>query len=155
MATKKENSKRGRPSTPPTSHTEVEGELCKRFYNKFGQEALPIIEDVFREWGTVLGEKRKAKMPKVDLRAAIEAYFGPALNREPKPKIIEPCEGRIELHNFVCPYCLNGAGRELCQAMMAMDRAMLETLLGDEIDYEVPKTVADGDEYCLGVITRK
>ena len=44
---------------PPTNHMEVEGNLCKLFYRKFGEEALPIIGAVFRQWGIILVENFK------------------------------------------------------------------------------------------------
>jgi len=134
---------------------EVEGELCKLFYQKFGQEALPIIAAVFRQWGLVIGERMRAKMPEVDFKAAIEAYLKPVLGREPKPEIIELSEKRIEIKVFTCPYRLKDAGKELCEAMTAMDRAVIESLVKEEIKFEVTKTMAAGDEFCGGIFARE
>jgi hypothetical protein len=140
----------------PSNHMEVEGELCKLFYQKFGQEALPIIKAVFHEWGIAIGERMRAKMPEVDFKTAIEAYLKPVLDREPKPEIIESSDKRFEGKFFICPYRLNGAGRPLCEAMTTMETAVLETLTGEGVENRLLKTVAaPGDEYCHGVFTRK
>ena len=140
----------------PANHMEVEGELCKLFYQRFGDKALPIIEAVFREWGIVIGEGLRAKVPAGDLKAAVETYLRPTMAREPKPEIIEATNEKVELKVFTCPYRLNGAGRPLCEAMTAMDKAAIGTLVGAEIEIKPFKTLAaPGDECCHGVITRK
>ena len=133
----------------PTNHMEVEGELCKFFYRRFGQEALPIIEAVFYKWGLVLGERMKAKLPNTDLKTAIQAYIKPVLDREPKPELIELSDERAELKVFTCPYRLDNAGAALCKAMMAMDRAIIETLMGQGVKLEIRCSLANGDGYCL------
>ncbi len=140
----------------PVNHMEVEGELCKLFYQRFGDEALPIIEAVFHEWGTVIGEGLKAKVPAGELKVAAETYLKPTVAREPKPKIIEATNERFEIKVFTCPYRLNGAGRLLCEAMSAMDKAAIETLVGAKVEMKQIKTLAaPEDECCHGVITRK
>ena len=140
----------------PANHMEVEGELCKLFYQRFGNEALPIIEAVFHEWGITIGERLKAKMPARGLKAAIETYMAPVMDREPKPEIIECSDKKFEANIFTCPYRLNGAGRPLCEAMTAMDRAILEALIKGEVENRVLKTLADpGGECCCGIITPK
>lgn len=137
----------------PTNHMEVEGELCKLFYKKFGDEALPIIQAVFREWGLYIGQRRKAQMQGEGLKAAAETHLRPALEREPKPEIIELSDERVEIKVFTCPYCLKGWGRPLCAAMEAMDGAIMETLLGREIAGGQLEVIAAGDECCHSVIT--
>lgn len=140
----------------PADHMEVEGELCKLFYQRFGDDALPTIEAVFRDWGMALGQRLKVKTPGKGLKAAVETYVAPAMAREPKPEIIESSDKRFEGKFFTCPYRLNGAGRPLCEAMIAMDKAMVETLAGEELDVQLLKTLAaPGDECCHAVITRK
>lgn len=139
----------------PTTHMEVEGELCKLFYNKFGKEALPLITRAFRDWGLVLGERLKAKIPQADFKTAVEAYLKPVMDREPPPEIISSSEDKVELKVYTCPFALKDAGQELCEAMMAMDRAILESIIGDDAEMELPRSVAAGDDHCLGIIKRR
>jgi hypothetical protein len=140
----------------PTNHMEVEGELCKLFYQRFGQEALPTISAVFHEWGLVLGERMRAKIPQANPKSTMEVYLKPVMEREPRPEI-KLSEKRIEMKVFTCPYRLKGAGRELCEAMTSMDRAMVEALLPEDmkerIRVELLETVAAGDECCHAIIT--
>jgi predicted hydrocarbon binding protein len=153
------NAEKEKPETTvsrPANHMEVEGELSKLFYQRFGDGALPIIEAVFREWGMALGETLKAKSPVRGLKAAVETYVAPAMAREPKPEILESSDKRFEGKFFTCPYRLNAAGRPLCEAMIAMDKAMVETLAGEELEVQLVKTLAaPGDECCHAVIMRK
>ena len=43
---------------------------------------------------------------------------------------------------------LPGAGEEVCQAIMALDKAMLSELAGKPLRMEIRKTLAAGDEHC-------
>jgi len=138
----------------PTNHMEVEGELCKLFYAKFGNAALPVIEAVFTAWGQFLGERLKNQLPSRDFKDVVEAHIKPALQREPKPEIVELSPDRVELKIFVCPYHLNGYGKELCEAVMAMDRAIISTASDVEVKMSLPKSLAAGDEWCHGIFER-
>ena len=140
---------------PPSNHMELEGELCKLFYRRFGEGALPIIAEVFRSWGLVLGRRTKDKLSNVSFKVALEAYFQPVTAREPKPEIIEFTEKKAKVKVFNCPYRLNGAGIALCEAMTSMDRAFLEVLLDGNIELELRESLASGDPYCLAILSRK
>ena len=111
---------------------------------------------MFRDWGTALGERSKANTPGKGLKAAVKTYVAPAMAREPKPRIVESSDRRFEGRFFTCPYRLNCAGRLLCQAMTAMDKAMVETLTGEELEVQLLKTLAaPRDECCHAIIRRK
>ena len=155
MSAKEEEFEITRFLTRPTNHMEVEAELCKLFYKKFGEEALPIIRAVFREWGLHLGQRRKAEMEGEGLKAACETFLKPALQREPKPEIIELSDERLEMKIFACPYHLKGWGRELCEAMEEMDGATMATLVGRELAGQHLKVIAAGDECCHVVMELK
>lgn len=137
---------------PPTNHMEVEGNLCRLFYEKFGDEALPLIESVFHNWGVILGQSMRAKMPSHSPKAALEFYLKPAMNREPRPIMKELPGNRLMVRVFTCPYRLQGAGEALCHAMMAMDRAMLDTAAGIKLEWKYTKLIAVGDDCCEGII---
>ncbi|MFQ5987806.1 MAG: hypothetical protein ACE5H6_03035 [Dehalococcoidia bacterium] len=135
----------------PSNHMEVEGELCKLFYQRFGKAALPIIEAVFGEWGRFLGEKMGSKLPSRDFCSVVRAHIQPALEREPKPEILESSPSRVELKVFACPYHLEGKGRELCQAMMAMDREIIKAAAEVQVKMSLPRSIAAGDGWCHGI----
>ena len=53
--------------------------------------------------------------------------------------------------HFKLPQCvlgIQGTSRELCEAMMNADEHMLNNLLRREVDMEILKTVAAGDNEC-------
>jgi len=139
-------------SLPVTNHMEVEGELCKLFYQKFGDEALPIVSSVFRRWGAYLGERRKEKLGgKLDFKAAVEAQMKPAMEREPKPEIIEFSDERVEIKIHLCPYRLKGGIKPLCEAMEEMDRAVIQSISKDNIETEIIESLANDDECCHAI----
>jgi predicted ArsR family transcriptional regulator len=142
-------------SLPITNHMEVEGELCKLLYQKFGHEALPIVSSVFRRWGAYLGEKRREKLGgKVDFKAAVEAQMKPAMEREPKPEIIEFSDERVEIRIHLCPYRLKGNIAPLCEAMEEMDRAILQSICKDNIETEIIESLANDDECCHAILKK-
>jgi predicted hydrocarbon binding protein len=131
---------------------EVEGELCKLFYHKFGAEALPIVRSVFKAWGTYLGERRSEKLGgKMDFKAAVEAQMKPAMDREPKPEIIEFSDERVEIKIRMCPYRLKGGIKPLCDAMEEMDRAVLQSICRDNLEVEVIESLANDDDCCHAI----
>ncbi len=137
---------------PITNHMEVEGELCKLFYHKFGDEALPIVRSVFTRWGAYLGERRREKLGgKVDFKAAVEAQMKAAMERELKPEIIEFSDERVEIKIHLCPYRLKGGIKPLCEAMEEMDRAVIQSISKDNIETEIIESLANDDECCHAI----
>jgi len=137
---------------PITNHMEVEGELCKLFYQQFGDEALPIVRSVFERWGEYLGDRRREKLGgKVDFEAAVEAQMKPAMEREPKPEIIASSDERVEIKVHVCPYRLRGGIKPLCEAMEEMDRAILQSICKENIELEIVGSLANDDGCCHGI----
>jgi predicted hydrocarbon binding protein len=47
-----------------------------------------------------------------------------------------------------CPFGLEGTSKELCEAMMNLDKNMMSTFLGKQGEVKVLKTVAAGDKIC-------
>ncbi|MBI4774379.1 MAG: L-2-amino-thiazoline-4-carboxylic acid hydrolase [Deltaproteobacteria bacterium] len=138
----------------PQSHMEVEGLLCKKFYEKYGDKALPVIRDVFQQWGEVQGKKMKKKLGDMDFKTAVLTYVDPATKREPKAEIIEAKDDRVEIKVYACPYILDGHGRDLCEAMMAMDSEIIRAIVPGRIELELRSTLAAGDPCCHAVFAR-
>jgi len=110
-----------------------QGALAKAFYETSGNEALPKISEV-------MGSEHYEMMEKM-LEVGLE--------------IIDLSDDMIHFKLSQCTYGLEGTDRELCEAMMAEIKTMFSTLLEQEVEMKIPKTVAAGDEYCEVIITKK
>jgi len=133
----------------PTTAMEVQGELCKLFYKEFKERSIPIIKKVFGEYGKYVGNIMKNKIKgEVEFKEAFELYLKPVMKREPVPEFIKFTDKAIHIKIFFCPWNLQGAGQELCEAMTEMDIEILKGLLGFNLDLKLIKTLAAGDECC-------
>lgn len=137
----------------PTDHMKVQGELCKLFYRRWGREALPIIRMVFFEFGKHVGRKIKDRCKTDDFKILCFSYLAPSLERSGEAKL-EVKENSIRIRTTVCPWNLKNKGRELCEALMEMDRGILETIGNGKFKSELTKTTAAGDDYCEAIIQK-
>ena len=123
------------------------GALSKAFYERYGEEALPIIARVAANYGVGI--------------ARIIQKMGPVRNMKDLGEILKMWETMrfaselIELTNNTihfkvpkCPLGLEGTTRELCEAMMSSDSKMVSTLLEQEVEAKILKSIAAGDKYC-------
>ena len=86
----------------------------------------------------------------------METYVVPAIAREPKHGVVQRSDKRFEGKFSTCLYRLDAAGRSIVQVMVAMNKAMVETLGGEELEVQLVKALAaPGDECRHTVIMRK
>ena len=130
-----------------SSSREVQGTLARILYEKCGSEVLPIIAEVFKEFGTVEGKKARKKLPSADFAAAVKSFFGPGIEAG-RAELVELTDKKVIIRGRQCVMGLYDAGRETCRAVMAVDKAMLGELTGKPLRMEIKKTVAANDEYC-------
>ena len=127
---------------------EVQGSLARLLYERNGPEVLPLIATLFAEFGAVEGKKARKKLGELGFVAALKAFFRPAIDAK-RAEIIELSEDKLVLKGLTCAMGLRGAGREVCQAIMALDKAIVSNLTGKEVKMDIKQTLADGDSYCL------
>jgi hypothetical protein len=70
-------------------------------------------------------------------------------------EVVESSDDSFRLKMARCPYGLEGAGREVCEAMMSGDEIMIGSAVGQEVEMKILKTVAVGDKECDIVFSRK
>lgn len=130
----------------PKNPIEAQGLLIKAFYNKFGKEALPIIEDVCGKQGRALGLKMKEKIQDTRLTTVAKAFaksFNPNF-----VKIISVSDEKFQFQGNKCPFGLENTSKELCKVAMAIDLEYFRVAVSDKIKLKIIKTVAGGDPYC-------
>ena len=123
------------------------GNLGKAFYEKYGDEALPVISEVMGKNGVAMAEMSKPMLKGEGMKAVREA-FGTFEMFDMGLEVLEVSDDTFHFKIAPCPLCLEGTSRELCEAMMTSDKKMVETIIGQEVEMEIPKSVAVGDEYC-------
>jgi hypothetical protein len=72
-----------------------------------------------------------------------------------KMEIIELSNDVLHGKMSTCPICIQGTSQELCEAMMNTDKKMVSILLGQQVDFKIPKSLAAGDKYCEIIISKK
>jgi len=130
-----------------SSSREVQGTLARILYEKCGPEVLPVIAEVFKEFGVTEGQKSRKKFQPADFAAAVKPLFGPSIEAG-RSELVELTGTKVIIRGFQCVMGLQGAGKEVCQAIMALDKAMLSELAGKPLRMEIRKTMAAGDEHC-------
>ncbi len=131
------------------------GLLSRKVYEKFGSGTLPLIENVCYKLGRSAGERMRKELPVNDFNSVANAFAEGAKRRNNPVDVIEITNKLFHLKGYRCNLGLKGAGRELCQAMMAMDRGVFEAASGEEIDLEIIKSLAANDDCCELVFRRR
>jgi len=137
----------------PNNPMEAQGLLMIEFYNKFGKEALHVIENVCGKQGRALGLKIMKKVSDNKLKTVAQAFsksFDPNF-----VKIISISDECFHIQGTMCPFGLENTSRELCEAVMAIDYEYFREAVSDKIDLKILKTVAAGDIHCDTVYTLK
>jgi predicted hydrocarbon binding protein len=130
------------------------GALSKEFYDKFGEKALPIISKVSEESGGKSGKMMQSMLKSKDMKSVAELF-----------KMWEMMGMELEVMGisedtlrFKAPKCILGVentSRELCEALMNSDKAMMSALLDRKVNISIPKSLAEGDKYCEVVFSTK
>ena len=130
----------------PRNPIEGQGELIKAFYAKYGAEIIPIIKEVLGRQGRALGLRIKRKTPDNKLSTIAKAFaksFNPA-----HVKIISISDEKFQIQGTKCPFRLENTSRELCEAVMEIDREYFHTATDGKSSLEIIKTVAARDACC-------
>ncbi|MHA1300073.1 MAG: methanogen output domain 1-containing protein [Candidatus Helarchaeota archaeon] len=135
----------------PKNSIEAQGLLIKAFYEKFGDEILPIIDEVLGLQGRALGLKIKKKIPDNKLSTVANAFvknFNPKLI-----KVVSLSDQKFHIQGMKCPFGIENTSRKLCEAVMAIDREYFFTATDGKTKLEILKTVAAGDKICDTIYT--
>ena len=131
------------------------GDLSSAFYKKYGKDALPIITSVSAKYGAPNAKLVQKMMPVKNMKDIGELYTMMMAMMGEKMEIVKVSDDMIHFKVSTCPMCIQGTSQELCEAMMNTDKKMVSTLLGQQINIKVPKSVAAGDKYCEVIFSKK
>lgn len=131
------------------------GALGKAFYDKYGKEALPLIAEVMGRGGVDSAHVMLKMMPIKGMKDAGQLFVKVGAPMDTGMEIIELTDDTFHFKLSRCLFCLDGAGQELCEAMMASDARMMSTVLGQELKMDIVKSVAAGDGMCEVIFSKK
>ena len=132
------------------------GDLGSAFYMKYGKDALPTIAAVSAKYGAPYAKIVQKMMPVKSMKDIGEMYkMMMAMMGGENMEIVKLSDDVLHFKMSHCPVCIEGTSQELCEAMMNMDKKMVSTLLGQQINVKVPKSVAAGDKYCEVIFSKK
>ncbi len=144
----------GKTSDPlPRNATEAQGLLIKAFYEKYGDDILPVINDILGRQGRALGLKIRSKLPDDRLPTVAGAF---TKNFDPSTvSVVARTDETFSIQGTVCPFGLENTSRKLCEAVMAIDREYFFAATDGRTTLEIRKTRAAGDPICDTVYTVK
>jgi predicted hydrocarbon binding protein len=131
------------------------GDLSSAFYKKYGKDALPTISAVSAKYGAPYAKVVQKMMPVKNMKDIAEMYKTMFAMIGEKMEIVKVSDGMLHFKVSTCPMCIQGTSLELCEAMMNTDKKMVSTLLDQQFDIKVPKSVAAGDKYCEVIFSKK
>jgi predicted hydrocarbon binding protein len=131
------------------------GALGKAFYDRYGKEALPLIAEVMGRGGVNSAQVMLEMMPVKGMKDAGQLFVKMGGAMDTGMEIIELTDDTFHFRLSRCLFCLDGAGQELCEAMMASDARMMDTILGQELKMDIVKSVAAGDGVCEVIFSKK
>jgi hypothetical protein len=141
-------------SSGRTTMQTLHGKMCAKLYKKFGEGSLEIIREIYGEYGYEIGNGLRGKFKPQNLKDAAAIFFL-LCEKAGLPYRYELIGEILHWNGYKCPFGLEGAGRPVCEAMMAMDVEMLRSLLGLEtggVELTIEKTLAAGDDCCQGTL---
>jgi hypothetical protein len=137
----------------PKNATEAQGLLIKAFHEKCGDEILPVIDNILGRQGRALGLKARGKLPDSHLSTVAGAFvknFDPATIN-----VVSISDEKFHIQGTKCPFGLENTSRQLCEAVMAIDREYFFAVTDDKATLEIIKTRAAGDPICDTLYTIK
>ena len=137
----------------PKNATEAQGLLIKAFYEKCGDEILPVIDDILGRQGQALGLKVRSKLPDCRLSTVAAAFIK---NFDPKTvEVVSISDKKFHIRGTKCPFGLENTTRQLCEAVMAIDRELFSVATDGNTTMEITHTRAAGDPVCNTIFTSK
>jgi len=131
------------------------GALSRAFYEKYGEEALPVISKVMGESGVEGAKIAQSRLKGEGMRAVGELFKMYEMFDLPV-EIMKLTDDLIHFrHAPPCPFGLEGTAKELCKAVETRGERMVSTILGEAAEAKVIKCVAAGDEYCEVIYAKK
>ena len=131
------------------------GNFGKAFYQKFGQDAIPVITDTVSQGGVELARVIQKTWSVKSMKDVGEVYKMTAPIMGANMTSMETSERVFSFKTTKCPLGLEGTCKELCEAMMITDQKEIGALLGHEVEMKIPRSLAAGNDHCEIIFSMK
>jgi len=135
-----------------TTQQTLQGKLCVALFENHGDRVLPVIQKIYGDYGFEVGTGLKQKWQPNNLMEAADAFVR-MTNSAGLPSHVEMREGIACWTGYRCPFGIENTYRDVCEALMEMDRQIFCALLGverDRVAFTIEKSLAAGDDCCQG-----
>jgi hypothetical protein len=129
------------------------GKMGKALYAKGGKSSLPEITAIAGESGAEMAAITRKMMPVGSFKDIDDMYKVMDLILGLGIETVEVSDGKYQCNISRCPYGLDGTSRELCEALMELDKKMVSDLLGKPVAMQIPQSLAAGDKKCRVIFT--
>ncbi len=127
----------------------------KAFFQKYGQEALPVIAAAMNQTGVDWGKLMQQVSAVRTMQSVAEQWQAAGAMMGMGTEIVSSSDSSFHFRQSHCALGLEGTSRELCEAMMTVDKSRVSTFLGRDVEMKILKTRAAGDEKCDVVFSAK
>ena len=131
------------------------GNLSSAFYKKYGKDALPIIARVSAKSGEDMAKIVQKMTPVKNMKDIAEMYKMMMATLGEKSELAKVSDGELHFKMSHCTMGIQGTSQQLCEAMINFDKKMVSTLLGQQIDIKIVKSLAAGDKCCEYIYSKK
>jgi predicted hydrocarbon binding protein len=128
--------------------------MSRLFYEKFGDDAVPMIKDVWYKLGLVTGERLKEKLSSFDFKSAATLIITENLKNNS-----EKARWRISNEQFYiktpfnCDVGLDNTDSTICHACMAINQGQFKSMCGNDVKMDIIQSRAAGDDCCEIIYT--
>ena len=127
----------------------------KAFYRQYGKDALPVIAGVMDQTGADWGKIMQQMSADRTMQSVAQLWLAGGAAMGMGTEIVNVSDRSMHYRQSHCALGLEGTTRELCEAVMNIDRRRVSTFLGQEIDMNILKTKAAGDDQCEVIFSTK
>ncbi len=120
----------------------------RAFYQKYGKEALPVIVATMNQTGVEWSKLMQQISSVRTMQSVAEQWQASGAMMGMGTEIVGSSDSSFHFRQSHCALGLEGTSRELCEAMMTVDKSRVSTFLGREVEMSILKTRAAGDEKC-------
>lgn len=124
--------------------------MSRLFYKKFGDDAIPIIRDVWYQMGLASGERLKEKLSAYDFKSA--ASFIDERNKRGggigTSRISDKIYHITTPPGFNCDVGIEDSSRPLCEAVMSINKGQFKSISGCDVEMNIVRSRAAGADCC-------
>ncbi|MBN1627952.1 MAG: hypothetical protein JW944_15640 [Deltaproteobacteria bacterium] len=124
--------------------------MSRSVYEKYGDDAIPTIRDVWYKMGLDSGDRLKKKLTTRDFKSAANLLA----EIVSKAGSIEKCQISDTLFHFStkpgtrCDVGLEDKGRKICEAVMSVHQGQFKSICGFDVEMDIVRSRATGADCC-------